>query len=72
MNDLCIRDMGYFCLEDFEEIEQRGAFYVSRLKLNVHVYEQNKEVEPFKDGRVIKAIIVQRNRTGSYYESSSI
>ncbi|NRF95782.1 IS4 family transposase [Paenibacillus frigoriresistens] len=24
MNDLCIRDLGYFCLKDFEEIEQRG------------------------------------------------
>lgn len=54
MNDLCIRDLGYFCLEDFEEIEQRGAFYVSRLKLNVRVYEQNKEVEQFKDGRIKK------------------
>jgi hypothetical protein len=54
MNDLCIRDLGYFCLEDFEEIEQRGAFYVSRLKLNVRVYEQNKEVEQFKDGKVKK------------------
>ncbi|MBP1155119.1 hypothetical protein JOE45_001398 [Paenibacillus sp. PvR098] len=54
MNDLCIRDLGYFCLEDFEEIEQRGAFYVSRLKLNIRVYEQNKEVEQFKDGKVKK------------------
>lgn len=32
-NDLCIRDLGYFCLEDFREIEQREAFYISRLKM---------------------------------------
>jgi hypothetical protein len=59
MNDLYIRDLGYFCLEDFEETEQRGAFYVSRLKLNVRVYEQNKEVEPFKDGRVKKQSLIK-------------
>jgi hypothetical protein len=53
-NDLCIRDLGYFCLDDFEEMEQRGAFYVSRLKLNIRVYEKNKEVERFKDGKVKK------------------
>jgi len=29
--DLCIRDLGYFCMDDFREMEQRGAFYVSRL-----------------------------------------
>ncbi|MGG4106022.1 transposase [Paenibacillus lautus] len=54
MNDLCIRDLGYFSLGDFEEMEQRRAFYVSRLKLNIRVYVQNKEVEQFKDGKVKK------------------
>jgi hypothetical protein len=53
-NDLCIRDLGYFCLEDFEEINQRGAFYVSRLKINVRVYLKNETVERFKDGKVKK------------------
>jgi hypothetical protein len=53
-NDLCIRDLGYFSLDDFEEMEQRGAFYVSRLKLNVRVYKKNKDVERFKDGKVKK------------------
>lgn len=53
-NDLCIRDLGYFCLDDFKEMEQRGAFYVSRLKLNVRVYKKNKEIERFKDGKVKK------------------
>ncbi|WP_339371101.1 IS4 family transposase [Paenibacillus elgii] len=52
--DLCIRDLGYFCLNDFEEMERRGAFYVSRLKLNVRVYEKNEEIEQFKDGKVKK------------------
>lgn len=54
-NDLCIRDLGYFCLNDFQEIEDRGAFYVSRLKLNVRVYEKNEAIERFKDGKIKKA-----------------
>ncbi|MFD1678239.1 transposase [Alicyclobacillus fodiniaquatilis] len=52
--DLCIRDLGYFCLADFREMEQRGAFYVSRLKLNVRVYEKNPIVEYFQNGNVKK------------------
>lgn len=39
-NDLCIRDLGYFYLDDFEEMERRGVFYVSRLKLNIRVYKK--------------------------------
>lgn len=34
-NDLLIRDMGYFSLGEFALIEQRGAFWLSRLPLNV-------------------------------------
>lgn len=33
--DLCIQDLGYFSLDDFEEMERRGAFYVSRLVLSL-------------------------------------
>ncbi|MED0894425.1 IS4 family transposase [Aneurinibacillus migulanus] len=52
--DLCIRDLGYFSLGDFKEIEERGAFYVSGLKVNVRVYEKNENMERFKDGKVKK------------------
>ncbi|WP_080869471.1 transposase [Aneurinibacillus migulanus] len=52
--NLCIRDLGYFSLGDFKEIEERGAFYVSRLKVNVRVYEKNENMERFKDGKVKK------------------
>ncbi|TPH16206.1 transposase, partial [Brevibacillus laterosporus] len=31
-NDLCIRDLGYFDLQDFEHMDMRGAYYISRLK----------------------------------------
>lgn len=38
--DLCIRDLGYFSLEDLDQMNQRGAYYISRLKLN-HVYKKS-------------------------------
>ena len=52
--DLCIRDLGYFCIEDFETMQKRGAYYVSRLKLNVRIYEENPNVERFRNGKVRK------------------
>jgi len=52
--DLCIRDLGYFCLEDFHQIEQQEAYYISRLKINVRIYRKNEKVERFKNGKVKK------------------
>lgn len=52
--DLCIRDLGYFCLDDFEQIEPRGAYYISRLKINVRVYQKSEKIERFKNGNVKK------------------
>lgn len=41
--DLVLRDMGYFCLDEFTEIERRCAFWLSRLPQKVGV--------KLKDGR---------------------
>lgn len=35
--DLVLRDMGYFCLGEFDAIEQRGAFWLTRLPLTAGV-----------------------------------
>ena len=35
--DLVLRDMGYFSLAEFDEIERRGAFWLTRLPLTTHV-----------------------------------
>ncbi len=32
--DLCIRDLGYYSLDDLDQMDQRGVYYISRLKLN--------------------------------------
>jgi len=52
--DLCIRDLGYFSLKDLDQMNQRGVFYVSRLKLNNRVYIKNESPEFFRDGTVKK------------------
>jgi hypothetical protein len=36
---LLIRDLGYFVINVFEEIEKRGAYYISRLQPKVKIYE---------------------------------
>lgn len=41
--DLLIRDQGYFVLDAFKQIEQVSAFYLSRLKAGVHVFDANDQ-----------------------------
>lgn len=50
--DLCIRDLGYYSLEDLDQMDQRGVYYISRLKLNNMVYIKNKSPEYFRNGTV--------------------
>ena len=38
-SDLIIRDLGYFMISDFEKIKLHNAFFLSRMKLNVAVYD---------------------------------
>ncbi|EJQ37519.1 transposase for insertion sequence element IS231D [Bacillus wiedmannii] len=52
--DLCIRDLGYFSLEDLDQMDQRGVYYISRLKLNHTVYMKNPSPEYFRNGTVKK------------------
>ena len=42
-NDLIIRDMGYFVIENFNEINNKLAFFISRLKLPIKVFFLNGE-----------------------------
>lgn len=43
--DLCIRDLSYFLLENLDQMDQRGKYYISRLKLNTNVYVKNPNLE---------------------------
>ncbi|NNV07756.1 IS4 family transposase [Geobacillus sp. C56-T2] len=44
--DLCLKDLGYFSLEGLQAIHDAGAFYISRLKHNVGIYQ--KEGDQFR------------------------
>lgn len=37
--DLVIRDLGYFVLEVLAKLHQKGVFFLTRLKLNVSIYD---------------------------------
>mgnify|MGYP003945775923 CR=1 FL=1 len=52
--DLCIRDLGYFSLEDLDQMDQRDVFYVSRLKLNNRIYQKNPAPEFLQNGTMKK------------------
>lgn len=45
-DDLVLRDLGYYALERFKEIELKGAYYISRFKSDVLVYESKEAKEP--------------------------
>lgn len=55
--DLYIRDLGYFDLHDLQKIHDKGAYYVSRLKLNSRIYRKNDEPEYFRNGTVKKGTL---------------
>ncbi|AXR17759.1 MULTISPECIES: IS4 family transposase [unclassified Bacillus (in: firmicutes)] len=52
--DLCIRDLGYYSLDDLDQMDQRGGYYISRLKLNNMVYIKNELPEYFRNGTAKK------------------
>ncbi len=55
--DLYIRDLGYFDLHDLQKIHDKGAYYISRLKLNSRIYRKNDEPEYFRNGTVKKGTL---------------
>ncbi len=53
-NDLCIRDLGYFHLKDLQHIQDKKAYYISRIKSNTRIYQKNPDPDYFQDGRIKK------------------
>jgi hypothetical protein len=41
--DLVIRDLGYFVLKVFKQLDRAGIFFLSRCKYGVHFYEYNSK-----------------------------
>ena len=44
-NDLILRDLGYFVLDVFKQLDQRGCFFVSRLKTGTCLLARESDEE---------------------------
>ena len=53
-NDLCIRDLGYFHLKDLQHIQDKKAYYISRIKSNTRIYQKNPNPDYYKNGKLKK------------------
>jgi hypothetical protein len=61
-HDLILRDLGYFNLDDYEDIDKREAFYISRVKLSTatYIYRDDNEIEYYKNGNIKQSSIYKR------------
>jgi len=50
--DLSLKDLGYFKTEDLKIIEEKGAYYISRLKVNANLYKKGEVTEYGRKGEV--------------------
>ncbi|MBE4941331.1 IS4 family transposase [Bacillus thuringiensis] len=53
-NDLCIRDLGYFHLKDLQNIQDKKAYYISRIKSNTRIYQKNPNPDYYQNGKLKK------------------
>jgi hypothetical protein len=59
-SDLILRDLGYFNLDDYENINIKGAFYITKIKLNANICVLNENTEYFSNGMPKKTSIYKR------------
>lgn len=62
--ELILRDLGYYTLQMYKEVEEQQAFFVSRLKSQVTIFEKNNEV--FKE-LTHKQVISRLKKTKANY-----
>jgi hypothetical protein len=51
--DLSLKDLGYFKTSDLKLIEEKEAFYISRLKVNTNLYREQEIIEYGFKGKAI-------------------
>ncbi len=59
-NDLCIRDLGYFHLKDLQHIQDKKAYYISRIKSNTRIYQKILTLIIFKTAESRKVQSISR------------
>lgn len=62
--ELILRDLGYYSIDSYRQIDQQRAWYVSRLKSQISIYE--KRGDEYKE-LCLKQIIKQLKQTGQSY-----
>jgi hypothetical protein len=60
-DDLVIRDLGYYALARLKEIEQGGAYYISRYKSDIVVYENQEASTPLDLAKFLDKKIASQN-----------
>lgn len=58
--DLVLRDLGYFKIDDLNEISQIKAYFISRYKSGVNVYMDKDSDKPIKIGEYLKVAYDKR------------
>lgn len=62
--ELVLRDLGYYSIDSYHQINQQGAWYVSRLKSQISIYE--KKGDGYK-ALSLKQLIKKLKQTGQDY-----
>lgn len=52
--DLVIRDLGYSCIDIFKQIQEIGAFFLSRLHASLNVFQNKHDTQPVSLGSFLK------------------
>jgi hypothetical protein len=70
--DLEISDVGFFNIENFAYIAQKGAFYLSRLRSDVKVYQQTSHgLAEFDVVRFVKKLHVNQTEVEVYLKKAT-
>jgi len=70
--DLEISDLGFFNIDAFAEIDEKGAFYLSRLRADVNLYQfTNNGLEEFDLVRFVKQLQVQQTELEVYLKKGN-
>lgn len=71
--DLEISDLGFFNIEAFANIDQKGAFYLSRLRSDVRLYHQTpRGLEEFDLVRFVKKLPVDQTEVEVYLKRAEL
>jgi len=71
--DLEISDLGFFNMEAFADIDQKGAFYLSRLRSDVRLYHQTPHgLEEFDLVRFVKNMPVNQTEVEVYLKKGDL